>query len=73
MSIGKMTQNQDILDIYKTSFDKLTIKMEKQAFKIINKILACKYLETSGGQTFNLKLNAVYFFNTRLYKTSVAA
>ncbi len=30
------------------------------------------YFETSGGQSLNLYLNAVYFFNTRLNYTSMA-
>ncbi len=31
------------------------------------------YLETSGGQSSNLYLNIVHFFNTNVNKTSVAA
>ncbi len=31
------------------------------------------YLETSGGQSSNLYLNVVHFFNTRVNKISVAA
>jgi hypothetical protein len=31
------------------------------------------YLETSGGQSFNIYLNVVHFFNTSLNKTSVTA
>jgi hypothetical protein len=31
------------------------------------------YLETSGGQSSNLYLNVVHFFNTSVYLTSVAA
>ncbi len=31
------------------------------------------YLETSGGQSYNVYLNFVHFFNTRVDQTSVAA
>jgi len=43
--------------------------MEECDLKILNKCWNIKisfYLETSGGQTFNLYLNAVYFINTSL-------
>ncbi len=45
-------------------------------FKIVNNCLNTNiysYLETSGGQSYNLYLNAVHFFNNSLNKTSVAA
>ncbi len=40
--------------------------MELPAFKNINSCMntnICSYLETSGGQSSNLYLNAVHFFN----------
>ncbi len=42
--------------------------MEQHTLKIINNGWNMKisfYLETSGGKSFNLNLNAVYFFDTR--------
>ncbi len=50
--------------------------MEQRAFKNVNSCLNTKiysYLETSGGQSINLYLNVVYFFNITVNKTSVAA
>jgi hypothetical protein len=50
--------------------------MEQQTFKNVNNCLNTNiysYLETSGGQSSNLYLNVVHFFNTSVYKTSVAA
>jgi hypothetical protein len=41
--------------------------MEKHDFKNLNNYLNTNsyfYLETSGGQSFNLYLNVVHFFNT---------
>jgi hypothetical protein len=41
--------------------------MEQPALKIVNNCLNTNiysYLETSGGQSYNLYLNAVNFFNT---------
>jgi hypothetical protein len=43
------------------------ISLKERAFKNVNKYLNAKiysYLETSGGQSSNLYLNVVYFFNT---------
>jgi hypothetical protein len=50
--------------------------MEQRALKIVNNCLNTNiysYLETSGGQSSNLYLNVVHFFDTSLNKTSVAA
>jgi hypothetical protein len=50
--------------------------MEQHAFKIVNsclKTIIYSYLETSGGQHYNLYLNVVHYFNTSFNKTSVAA
>jgi hypothetical protein len=41
--------------------------MEQRALKIVNNCLNTNinsYLETSGGQSYNLYLNVVYFFST---------
>ncbi len=43
--------------------------MEQQALKMVNNCLNTNiysYLETSGGQSYNLYLNVVQFFNTSL-------
>jgi hypothetical protein len=43
------------------------VRMEKRALKNINNYLNTNiysYLETSGGQSSNLYLNVVHFFNT---------
>jgi hypothetical protein len=50
--------------------------MEQHTFKNINNCLNTNiysYLETSGGQSSNLYLNFVHFFNASVNKTSVAA
>ncbi len=50
--------------------------MEQRALKNENSCRNTKitfYLETSGGQNSNLHLNVVYFFNTSINWTSVAA
>ncbi len=50
--------------------------MEEHALKNENNGLNtnnCSYLETSGGQSSNLYLNIVNFFNTNVNQTSVAA
>ncbi len=50
--------------------------MEQHALKNLNNCLDTNiysYLETSGGQSSNLYLNVVHFFNTSLNQTSVAA
>ncbi len=50
--------------------------MEQHALKDVKNYLNTNidsYLETSGGQSSNLYLNAVHFFNTSANKTSVAA
>ncbi len=43
--------------------------MEQHFLKIVNNYLnnnICSYLETSGGQSYNLYLNVVHFLNTSL-------
>jgi hypothetical protein len=58
-----------------TSSDQHIGKMEQCALKNVNNCLYTNiysYLETSGGQSFNIYLN-VHFFNTSAHKTSVAA
>ncbi len=50
--------------------------MEEPALINVNSCLntnICSYLETSGGQSFNLYLNVVDFYNTSVNYTSVAA
>ncbi len=50
--------------------------MEQRALKNVKNSLngnIYHYLETSVGQSSNLYLNAVHFFNTSVNKTSVAA
>ena len=50
--------------------------MEQRALKNVNNCLYTNiysYLETSGGISYNPYLNDVYFFNTRVNYTSVAA
>jgi hypothetical protein len=45
------------------------LSMEQCTLKIVNNCLNTNiysYLETSGGQSFNLYLNGVHFFNTSL-------
>jgi hypothetical protein len=44
--------------------------MEERALKSINNCLSTNiysYLETSGGQSFDLYLNVAHIFNTRVY------
>jgi hypothetical protein len=46
---------------------KKALPMEQRTLKIVNNCLNTNiysYLETSGGQSFNLYLNVVHFFNT---------
>ncbi len=50
--------------------------MEQHGLKIVNNCLNTNiysYLETYGGQSLNLYLNVVHFFNTSVNLTSVAA
>ncbi len=50
--------------------------MEQHALKNVNNCLNINiysYLETSGGQSYHLYLNIVYFFNASADQTSVAA
>ncbi len=50
-------------------------RMEQDALKIVNNGLNTNiysYLETSGGQSSNLYLNLVHFFNNSVDYTSVA-
>jgi len=45
-------------------------QMEQRAFKNVNNSLIMNiysYLETSGGQSSNIYLNVVHFFNTCVY------
>jgi hypothetical protein len=49
--------------------------MEQRASKIVNiclNINIYSYLETSCGQSYNLYLNVVHFFNASINQTSVA-
>ncbi len=63
------------------TFDTTTLRgttflMEQHTFKNVNNhqnINIYSYLETSGGQSSNLYLNVVNFFNTSANQTSVAA
>ncbi len=48
--------------------------MEQRAFKNVNNcflLTIVSYLETSDGQSSNLYLNVVHFFNTSVNQTSV--
>ncbi len=50
--------------------------MEQRALKTFNNHLNTNiysYLETSGGQSYNIYLNLVHFVNTSVNYTSVAA
>jgi hypothetical protein len=50
--------------------------MEQRGFKNVNNCLNTNiysYLETTGGQSSNIYLNVVHFFNTSVIKTSVVA
>ncbi len=50
--------------------------MEQRALKSVNNCLNTNiysYLETSGGQSSNIYLNVVQYFNTSVNLTSVAA
>jgi len=50
--------------------------MEQRALQNVNTCLNTNiysYLETSGGQSYNLYLNVVHFFNTGINYKSVAA
>ncbi len=52
------------------------VPMEHRALKNVNSCLKTNiysYIETSGGQSFNLYLNVLHCFNTSVNKTSVAA
>ncbi len=60
----------------KSSKVTLTHTMEQHTFKFVNNCLNTSiysYLEISGGQSSNLFLNVVNFFNTSVNLTSVAA
>ncbi len=49
--------------------------MEQRTLKNVNTYLNTNiysYLETSGGQSSNLYINVVHFFNTKVNQTSVA-
>jgi hypothetical protein len=50
--------------------------LEQRTLKFVNNCLNTNiysYLETSGGQSFNLYINVVHFLNISLNKTPVAA
>ncbi len=52
------------------------VAMEQRTLKNVNNGLNTNiyyHLKTSGGQSSNLYLNVVHFFNTSVNKTSVAA
>ncbi len=59
------------------SLENYLAKMNGTApFRNVNNCLNTKiysYLETSGGQSYNLYLNVVHFFNASLNQTSVTA
>jgi hypothetical protein len=60
----------------KSSKVALTHTIEEHTFKFVNNCLNTSiysYLEISGGQSSNLFLNVVKFFNTSVNLTSVAA
>jgi hypothetical protein len=53
----------------------LELSMEQRNLKNVNNCLNTNihsYLDTSGGQSYNLYLNVVHFFNISGNKTSVA-
>jgi hypothetical protein len=55
--------------IHKTTYKLLTIIMEQRTFKNVSNYLNANiysYIETSGGQSSNLYLNVVHFFNSRV-------
>jgi hypothetical protein len=56
--------------------NKIFSSVEQRALKNVSNCLTTNiysYLETSGGQSSNLCLNVVHFFNTSVNKNSVAA
>jgi len=56
--------------------NRLYFPMEQRALQNVNNCFNTNifsYLETSGGQSSNLCLNVVHFFNTSVNYTSVAA
>ncbi len=53
----------------KEKYIEVSITMEQRTLKIVNNCLNTNiysYLETSGGQSYNLYLNVAQFFNTSL-------
>jgi hypothetical protein len=59
-----------------SSITLLEASMEQHSLKNVNNCLNTNiysHLETSGGQSSNLYLNVVRFFNTSVHQTSVAA
>jgi hypothetical protein len=74
MDLETMKNNELVEEIHKTSYDHLTTIrkvvvdiMEQRILKNVNNCFDTNiysYLETSSGQSFNLYLNVVYFFNT---------
>ena len=73
---GTLRKKVDLRNILVTSFlvlqprnVSLGILMEQKALKIVNNCLNTNiysYLETSGGQSYNLYITVVPFFNTSL-------
>ncbi len=72
--ISAKRKNVEIFGQYcKTCYD---CEMEQRPLKNVNNCLNTNiyfYLETFGGKSYNLYLNAVHFFNTSVNKTFVAA
>jgi hypothetical protein len=74
MDLETMKNNELVEDIHKSSYDHLTTIrkvvvdiMEQHTLRNVNNYLNTNmysYLETSGGQSSNLYLIAVHFFNT---------
>jgi hypothetical protein len=55
------------LDVYSLGTIRLVVTMEQNALKNVNNCLntnICPILETSGGQSSNLYLSVVHFFNS---------
>jgi len=66
---------QNKLYHFSWAYFRASVAMEEHTLKIVNNCWNTNiysYLETSGGQTSNLYLNVVHFFNTSVNKTSVA-
>jgi len=64
LSLGTVKQS-----LSRKEISNQVLSMEQRALKIVNNCLKTNiyyYLETSGGQSYNLYLNVVQFFNTSL-------